>query len=178
MKKHEQKFLTEIKHSVEAMPNVWWFKIPDRPVFGDEPGKPRLPGSKPALRFMIQNPFDALLAVNGRTIAIEAKAHTNHNAWSLAEVKPHQVEALEKFAATGQPAIIIVNVRYGMGKQRVNFAAVMTVAKYKAMQSIRKSIPVAELGTDFQTMRWEGGRWTVEKIAEQIQGIFGEQKHG
>ena len=97
-----------------------------------------------------EKPFDLILSLNKKHKAIELKSHTKHTAWSLNKVEPHQVEGLQRAQNNGYGAYIIVNVRFGLGKQRVNFARVFSLREYKKLvrrseKGGRKSITLSEM---------------------------------
>lgn len=134
----ETRFKSELKESVETIyPDGFYCKIPDMPRTSQS-------------RFIPEKPFDVILAFNRKVVGIELKAHTKHTAWPFDTVRENQIEGLLRFERNGGDnafACVLVNVRYGRGKARVNFARVFTIYEYLSLRdnSERKSLPINEM---------------------------------
>lgn len=99
MAKLERKFLSEIGASARA-DNCFFFKIPDLPHFE---------GAK--FRFDIKKPFDAFACYFGQPIAIEAKVINGFKSVGIKQLRPNQVEGLDKWEKSGGKAFIFLNIR-------------------------------------------------------------------
>jgi penicillin-binding protein-related factor A (putative recombinase) len=143
--KYESKFLTEIINSREIIcPGAFFYKIPDPPIFK---------GSK--TRFNVQRPYDLEVAWAGKLLAVEAKVHRVHTAWPISKVAEHQIENLKCNKVNGKDAYVVINVRYGLGKSRVNFAAIIDIDEIiELKKENKKSITVSEL-REYRTMQWQ-----------------------
>lgn len=157
--KTEATFLGEMARSVSEWGHPsWWYKIPDSPIYR---------GSKN--RFTPPKPFDAILIQSGEPMAIEAKVHKKHRAWPLSSVKAHQIEGLQSVVAAGGRGVVLVNVRYGLGKDRENFAAWIPVSNMvDYMGRDVKSLKVREL-KEYPLSRWDTKRkiWLSPQEREQ-----------
>jgi len=153
--KTEQKFLTELKQSKDHLyPLSFMYKPPDMPMFDKS-------------RFIPEKPFDLFYFNCGIFIALEAKVHKVHTAWPLSKVRKHQTENLKICKNNGMLAYIVVNVRYGLGKNRINFASIIDVDDFIDLNKTVKSIKVIDL-VKFNRMDWIKKNnklvWDLEKL--------------
>lgn len=96
--KREAIFLSDLKRSWNL--DGFFFKIPDMPHFA---------GAK--FRFDIAKPFDAIAALGGVAIAIEAKAFPEFKTFSKDMLRECQKEGLDRWTAAGQLALVVVQVQ-------------------------------------------------------------------
>lgn len=107
-KKTEQKFITELKKSIELFHEqmdepYFWYKIPDNPHMG-------------VARFDLPKPFDILYVVDSQPYCIEAKAMNKYRAFSLRDIRPSQVEYMTAFDDAGGVSYVFLNVRQAASK--------------------------------------------------------------
>lgn len=106
-KKTEQKFITEFKKSVMAYNEdvgMFWYKIPDSPHLGG------------GARFDSPKPFDIFYLCDGEAFAIEAKVSDGYKAFSLASMRPSQIENLTLFDEAGGNSYVVLNIRQAASK--------------------------------------------------------------
>jgi hypothetical protein len=90
-----------LKHS----PKAFYYKIEDTLGLG---------GKKP---------FDVFILDSGQAFAIEFKLHKKHTAFSLANIKPHQIAGLKRAKQNGAIAVVYIAVRILLDvdtKERLN----------------------------------------------------------
>ena len=127
MQKPETKFQNQIQNSIEFLfpGQSFWRKLPDvRYSIGG-----RL--------FTLKKPFDAIAIIQGQAYAFEFKFQRGHVGFTTSKVRPHQIEALDEFAAAGGKSIIIIQ---SLSNQH-NFATILTTSQIKDV----KTIPFVEL---------------------------------
>lgn len=171
-RKTEAAFLLELRDSVNQFyPESFWYKIPDMPVFGGM-----------NTRFAPKKPFDVIWLYRGGSAAIEAKVHPDSKAWSTSAVQPHQLEALLKAKSAGSRALIVLNVRYGLGAARFNKAFILTVDEFVALRTPKagklggdkpadRSLSLDELHR-FKVMDWHNGSWGVADLIDDVPAGF------
>lgn len=156
--KTEQKLRSELLKSQRIfMPDAFFYKIPDIPIFADS-----------KFRFAPEKPFDLILIWKGKTIVIETKVHKKETAWPMSKVKDCQIEGLLQCNRNGVDAYIMINVRIGLGKNRVNFCALLSIEEFMKYKKKQKSIKV-EILQAMKTLTWqkfEEGEyyWNVDKL--------------
>lgn len=127
-KRYESNFISELKKSVAYYypESSFWYKIPDD--------------------YKFKKPFDIITAFGKKHLAIEVKVHTKSTAWPLNMVEKHQIGGLIEAKTGGYLALIIVQLIYGSGKNRVNFGAVLEIDEFIGLlnQGI-KSVKVEDL---------------------------------
>jgi penicillin-binding protein-related factor A (putative recombinase) len=142
-KKHKKSrlelvFQKEIKRSIPKESH--YLKIPDMPRFKKS-------------RFISKKPYDWYCIYNGFTFCIENKVHRVTTAWELRRIKEHQVESLVEAEEAGKGNVfsfVFINIRYGLGKNRICYIAVIHILDFlkeieRCKRLERVSIPVAEL---------------------------------
>lgn len=150
----ERTFQSEIRNSIPI--GAFYWKPADIPRLEQNP-----------------RPCDAILFYAGLHAALEYKAHPAHTAWSINSVKPHQIEGLEAAERNGAVGVVLLNVRYGKGKNRINRAIFIRPHKYRALEQIgRKSVSVADLLVDYPHIipkRVDGKvKWPIVPMLEQM----------
>ena len=126
-RKPETIFQSQIQNSIEFLfpGQSFWRKLPDvRYSIGD-----RL--------FTLKKPFDAIAIIQGQAFAFEFKFQRGRVGFTTSKVRPHQIEALDEFAAAGGKSLVIVQ---SISDQH-NFAAILTTSQIKSV----KTIPFVEL---------------------------------
>lgn len=126
-KQYETKFIAELKRSVfyQYPFSSFWYKLPDD--------------------YKFKKPFDIIAAFGRKHFAIEAKVHTKHTAWPLSSIEKHQIEGLQRAEKGGYISFVVAQVVYGKGKERVNFACIITLKEIELFQ--RQGIKSLKVGT-------------------------------
>lgn len=141
--KPEGIFQMELAHAFNASyPGAgnFWYKIPDLPH-----------------KHQHRKPFDIVVCRGGIFWAVETKIWSDSAPWPLDQVKPHQVEALEK---CGDQGMVLVNVRL----ESVNFAVPMTIGEWKKHRLAGKSLSVLDLASMPGRMDWAVTGWPLEPL--------------
>lgn len=103
--KQEMAFCTALKHAFKAKGH-FFFKLPDSPS---------------AKRFMIPKPFDIMACVNGASVAFEAKALRQYEAFGRRHLRESQIKGLDDHARAGGLSYVILEVKAGRGDYRMLF---------------------------------------------------------
>lgn len=113
----------EVSLSLNEYDNVWSLKIPDSPH-----------------NRSIARPFDFLVIVEGKPIAIECKQTSSLTSFPLDNIRPHQVQSLLFFEKTGGTSYLFVNFRTKGKSSRVFAVSMQQLVQWYFFES-RKSIP-------------------------------------
>ena len=135
-KQAESKFISEFKKSVKFhfKEKAFFYKIIDSAAYGKENPKP----------------FDAFMFLKDGykcfSYAIEFKSHTKYTAWPLSSVTDNQFNGLKSALEAGAMSYVILNVRFGTGKNRKNFMRIFKLSEIHALKiSGVKSLKVDNL---------------------------------
>ena len=96
---NEKSFLAELKRTFDEF-GVFWYKIPDLPVY-----------KSMSTRFNPPKPFDAIMLRQGVPYAIEAKYLPDFKSFGIRNLTQSQVEGLCDWQAAGGKAFVFLNVR-------------------------------------------------------------------
>lgn len=161
--RQEKAFLNELNRSARLLlPESFWYKIPDFPV------------SRSRVRFSPVKPFDAVFVVDGTPVAVETKSHASDLSWPLNRTAPHQIEGLSAFGRAGGAAYVLLNVRYGRGKARVNFVVMIEIKELIAMLKRKKSLSGDDLAKlpELEMIRTEEGPiWDLTALADAAKSL-------
>lgn len=103
----ESKFLTELRHSFNAVGN-YFYKIPDTPFVAQGGGG-----------FTASKPYDAISEVDGKLIVIEAKVQLDGNSWPFSKLRDSQKQGLGALESFGKnKAYIFVCMKLNRGDYR------------------------------------------------------------
>lgn len=164
----ESVFQSEITKSVaELLPDWFYFKIPDAPIFGSEATFKRKPMYKP---------FDCFLTSQGRFLAIECKMIKGLTSWPFSDLLENQEQGLNKVVESGGSAGILLNVRNNAlpanqqkkyGIKAINKAIWMPINVWTLFRekifSDRKSIPIGEILIN----PWDGSVLVMERVRNE-----------
>lgn len=144
----ESNLVTEFKQACKNY-GYFFYKIPD--AYNME-------------RFSPKKPFDAIMGIDGKGIAIEFKMIKSKSAFAFDRVRPHQIEGLiDAQKSGGFISLIIINYRFKTKEnKRYNKLFVISLNKFLKIQlkSDRKSIPFSEMETMEEIHR--GSPWDLE----------------
>lgn len=161
MARLESQFQSELKKSFNHLyPDGFWLKIPDGIAVKDN------------LRFIPPKPCDVVVGIEGRSYAIELKAHKSHQSWSTTNLRPSQRKGLADAARAGWVSGVLILVRYEQQNIRTKFAAWMPHDKIPT----GGSITVKALREYYQTIprRSVNGRmvWDIRFLTGADDSLF------
>lgn len=133
---------TELRRSIPT--GAHFHKISDSPIFS---------GNR--MRFTLPKPYDWYCGFKSNFYAIENKVHKVSQAWAVSKIQDHQIAALSEVYQNNKPgqnnfrAYVFMNIRYGLGKKRVNHIFGIHIKPFlqlllKMERKGRKSIPLDE----------------------------------
>jgi len=131
----ESVFQNEMRRSfLHFYPKCFYYKIPDGIRMGDWSS------------FIPPKPFDAFCSIDRINLAIEYKVHKVHTAWSLSALTESQLEGLESADKNAFYGFVLLNVRHGLGKVRVDKVYIIHISSVKRlMKNGVKSIKFDDL---------------------------------
>jgi hypothetical protein len=100
-------FISEVMKSLRTA-GCWAFKIPDMPQSFIQ--------NVEGMRFNPPKPCDIVSCYRGSMVAIECKLMKKISAFGMKQIRPSQVENLEKVSNAGGAALIFLNVRVSANK--------------------------------------------------------------
>ena len=140
MAKPETLFQSALRDSLcYYYPGAFYLKIPDAVRSAQT-------------RFIPCKPFDIVFG-HRRTgfVAIETKSHIVTDAWPLDKVEPHQVDGLRGFIHAGGIGFILLQIKLGKGKKKIEYAVGFKPSTFDRMAEEykvnigRKSVPISDL---------------------------------
>lgn len=153
---NEKVFQHELRAAAKEF-GFFWHKIQDMPRY-KEGG------------FIPKKPFDIFAAWHGRAIAIETKMHKKPTAWPLSEMRPSQIDGLGLAHELGVLALVIVNVRYGQGPAKVNYASVIPWPALAADLDVGLGSYAPQFMSKFPRLRRQGGLWDMRPLIALAEG--------
>lgn len=145
-----------------------------------------------------KNPFDVLCVIDGIPLAIEFKLHRDHTAFSLDQIKDHQVDALRDFHNAFGLGLILIGVSHEEGKVswpvpadwfyrgRIKYTVVIPIKQWlwltdEMRRAQRKSIPLEYFWREETPLcgRLTGARgargWDIETFLAAVQQLSKEE---
>jgi hypothetical protein len=112
-------------------------------------------------------------------MGIETKSHTSTDAWPLDDVYPHQVTGLREFTFAGGRAFILLQIKIGKGKKKIEYAVGFTPLTFDRMNDEyrlnkdRKSVPLKDLDlyADVRLTK-TNDLWSVVDLFKQESELF------
>lgn len=134
----------------------------------------KIPDSYGMQRFTTVKYIDAIFFRTGKFYALEYKQVRDAGPFQKDKLNPIQRKTLEQVQNDGGAAYIIINYRFGKGKQRIDVALVLKYDEFKQLETKvnRKSIPFNTLKENSVNMKYkyikESGKslkvWKLEEI--------------
>jgi penicillin-binding protein-related factor A (putative recombinase) len=161
MSASERQFQAEIAASIEPLEAyygtpVWYQKIPDAPRGSTH-------------RFMSVRWYDCYVLVHGLMVVLELKM-THGPSIAFDALRGEQEVALQKVAAAGAPAYVVVCFRFARKGEPVIEAYAIPIAVWMAEQqtSVRASLAYDWVREHAVALPWRKGHWDLRPLLDRL----------
>ena len=153
-------FCTELKNSLNQA-GCFAYKVPDNPVFKEM-----------KTRFHSKKPFDMIVNIAGKYVAIECKMSKKVEGLSTRKVEDHQVTALDRAIETGGFSYVFWNIRVKADKYKgIDYINKCIVLPWKEFKEIGL-IPVKDVREKYipEGIQGKNSLFDVGSFIETVRG--------